>query len=62
MTHNHNRQIEEDTPVNTMSDAQQRDTNTNRTAVNNKQKEDINYMAVKSNSVEQNKNNTTHKI
>ena len=57
--HNHNRQIMEDTPVNITSGTQQRDTNTNRMAINNKQKENPNYTPVNSNSEEPNENNTT---
>ena len=36
--HNDNSQIEEDTPVNITSDTKQRDTNTNRIAVNNEKR------------------------
>ena len=60
MTHNEKRQIEEDTPVNIMSDTQQRDINTNNIVVNNEQKEDPNYMTVNSNCEEPNENSTTH--
>ena len=59
VTHPHNRQIEEDTPVNITSDTQQKDTKTNRIAVNNDHKGDPNYMTVKSSSEKQNEN-TTH--
>ena len=38
VTHNHNRLIEEDTPVNILSDTQQRDNKTNRIEVNNEQR------------------------
>ena len=38
MTHNYNRPVEEDTLVNITSGTQQKNTNTNGIAVNNKQK------------------------
>ena len=41
-TNNHNGQIEEDTPVNIMSDTQQKDANTNLIAINTEQNEDPN--------------------
>ena len=44
--------------MNIISDTHQRDTNTNRIAVNNEQKEDPNF-TVKSNNEEPNDNNTT---
>ena len=46
--------------MNITSDTQQKDTSTNRIAVNNEQKEDPNYITVKSNSEETNENNTTN--
>ena len=45
--------------MNFARDTEQRDTNTNRIAVNSEQKEDPNYMPVSSNSEEPNENNTT---
>ena len=44
-----------------MSNAQQRDTNTKRTAVNIEQKENLNYWPVNNDSEDTNENNTIHR-